>query len=101
MNIGSMIEEKPGVVSSRRVIIFILTGLVVYITIVFARVTLDMADAMLGGEVNPNAGVIQSVLTIGWPLIIGSIVAILTTLQWMKYIEEVGAKARAPGTPGV
>ena len=95
--LASIIEERPGFASSRRVILFALTALIVYITTVFARVTLGTFAALWGGEVNPNAGALQAILVVGWPLIIGSIVGLLTTLQWMKYIDKVGEKAQAPG----
>ena len=95
--LASIIEERPGFASSRRAILFARTGLVGYITTVFARVTLGTFTALWSGELNPNAGALQAILIVGWPLIIGLIFGILTTLQWMKYIDKVGDKAQAPG----
>lgn len=95
--LASIIEEKPGFASSRRVILFALTALVMYITTVFAKITIETFRALLIGTANPNVGALQAILVVGWPLIIGSIVGLLTTLQWMKYIDKVGEKAQAPG----
>ncbi len=96
--LASIFEESPGFASSRRVILFILTALVVFITIVFARVTLQTFSILLSGQVNPNVAALQAILVVGWPLTIGSIVGLLTTLQWMKYIDKAGSKASAPGS---
>ena len=95
--LASIFEERPGFASSRRVILFALTGLVIYITTVFAKITIETFEALLIGEANPNVGALQAILIVGWPLIVGSIVGLLTTLQWMKYIDKVGDKATAPG----